>query len=99
MSNNVFCLRVTYFRTALRMSIENVSRTMEEIFGLSLLIRSALAKDMETARLNEKYLMERMFLELEKLHMVEDQNGDLKELEITKRQRDILDSLTSISWW
>jgi hypothetical protein len=43
--------------------------------------------------------MERMFLELEKLHMVEDQNGGLKELERTKKQKDILDLLNSVSWW
>ena len=43
--------------------------------------------------------MERMFLELEKLHMVEDQNSDLKELERTKKQKDILGLLNSVSWW
>ncbi|MHB1440289.1 MAG: IS1634 family transposase [Cuniculiplasma sp.] len=69
------------------------------VFFLSLLIRSALARGMESTKLNEKYSMERMFLELEKLHVIEDQNGDLKELERTRKQKDILDSLNSISWW
>ena len=69
------------------------------VFFLSLLIRSALRRGMESTKLNEKYSMERMFLELEKLHMVEDQNGGLKELERTKKQKDILDLLNSVSWW
>ncbi len=69
------------------------------VFFLSLLIRSALRRGMESTKLNERYSMERMFLELEKLHMIEDQNGGLKELERTKKQKDILDLLNSVSWW
>ena len=69
------------------------------VFFLSLLIRSALRRGMESTKLNEKYSMERMFLELEKLHIIEDQNGNLKELERTKKQKDILNILNSVSWW
>jgi hypothetical protein len=35
----------------------------------------------------------------EKLYMIEYQNGDLKELEETNKQKDILDLLNSVSWW
>ena len=31
--------------------------------------------------------------------MIEDQNGGLKELERTRKQKDILDLLNSVSWW
>ena len=78
---------------------ESTIRGTVFVFFLSLLIRSALRRGMESTKLNEKYSMERMFLELEKLHMIEDQNGDLKELERTKKQKDILDLLNSVSWW
>jgi len=40
-----------------------------------------------------------MLLELEKLHMMEDQNGNMKELERTRKQKDILEALEKISWW
>ncbi|MHB1493649.1 MAG: hypothetical protein ACYCSG_06120 [Thermoplasmataceae archaeon] len=53
---------------------------------------------MESTKPNEKYSMERMFLELEKLHMIEDQNGDLKEMERTKKKKDILNLLNSVPW-
>ena len=78
---------------------ESIVRGSVFVFFLSLLIRSALRRGMESTKLNEKYSMERMFLELEKLHMIEDQNGDLKELERTKKQKDILNLLNSVSWW
>lgn len=52
----------------------------------------------ESTRLNEKYSMGKMFLELGKPHMMEDQNGDLKEPERTKKQKDILNLLNSVSW-
>ena len=78
---------------------ESTVRGSVFVFFLSLLIRSALRRGMESTKLNEKYSMERMFLELEKLHMIEDQNGDLKELERTKKQKDILNLLNSVSWW
>ena len=69
------------------------------IFFLSTIIRSALVRGMESTKLNEKYSLERMFLELEKLHMIEDQNGKFIELERTKKQKDILESLGKVSWW
>ena len=54
---------------------------------------------MESSGLSKKYSLERMLLELEKFHVMEDQNGNLKELERTKRQKDILEALEGISWW
>lgn len=69
------------------------------VFFVSLIIRSALLRGMQSSHLNEKYSVERMLLELEKLHMIEDQNGILRELERTRKQKDILEALESISWW
>ena len=37
-----------------------------------------------------------MLLELEKLHVVEDANGGLSELERTRKQKDILDALEKV---
>jgi hypothetical protein len=54
---------------------------------------------MQSFRLKERYSIERMLLELEKLHMMEDQNGSTKELERTRKQKDILEALEKISWW
>ena len=52
----------------------------------------------ELSGLVRKYSIERMLLELEKLHVMEDQNGNLSELERTKRRKDILETLEGISW-
>ncbi len=68
------------------------------VFFLSLIIRTALLRGMQSSRLNEKYSIERMLLELEKLHIMEDQNSSMKELERTRKQRDILEALERISW-
>jgi transposase len=78
---------------------ESTIRGTMFVFFISLLLRSALARIMQSTKVNEKYSIERMFLELEKLHIMEDQNGELKELERSKRQRDILEPLDKISWW
>ena len=69
------------------------------VFFLSTIIRSVLIRGMESSKLNEKYSLERMFLELEKLHMIEDQEGAFRELERSRRQKDILEPLSKISWW
>ena len=69
------------------------------VFFISLIIRSALLREMESSGLLEKYSLERKILELEKIHMSEDQEGNLKELERSKRQKDILGVLEGISWW
>ncbi len=78
---------------------ESTIRGILFIFFISLIIRSALLRGMQSSHLNEKYSVERMLLELEKLHMIEDQNGIMKELERTRKQKDILDVLDKVSWW
>jgi hypothetical protein len=47
----------------------------------------------------KKYSLERMLLELEKLHEIEDQNENLIKLERTKKEKDILEDLVKISRW
>ena len=69
------------------------------MFFLSLIIRNALMMGMITSGLMKRYSLERMLLELEKLHVIEDQNSNLTELERTKKQKDILGALDKISWW
>lgn len=77
---------------------ESTIRGAMFVFFISIIIRSALLRGMQSSHLNEKYSLEKMILELEKLHMMEDQNGILKELERTRKQKDILESLEKISW-
>jgi len=60
---------------------ENTLRGSMFVFFLSLLIRSAILRGMQSTKLIEKYSVEKMFLELEKLHMIEDQDGKFNELE------------------
>ncbi len=69
------------------------------VFFLSLIIRNALMRGMISTGLVKKYSLERMLLELEKFHVIEDQNGNLTELERTKKQKDILEALDKVSWW
>ncbi len=83
----------------LRDHSEHTIRGTLFVFFLSLIIRTALLRGMQSSHLNEKYSIERMLLELEKLHMMEDQNGNMKELERTRKQKDILEALEKISWW
>jgi transposase len=83
----------------LRNHKESTIRGILFVFFISLIIRSALLRGMESSGLLKKYSLERKILELEKIHMMEDQNGNLSELERTKRQRDILEALEGISWW
>ena len=46
--------------------------------------------------LNRKYSMDKMFLELEKLQMMEI-DGKMIEREMTKKQKDILEGLKSVT--
>ena len=66
---------------------------------ISLIIRSALMRGMISSGLMRKYSLEKMILELEKLHVVEDANGSMIELERTRKRKDIPDALEKISWW
>ena len=67
----------------LRNRKESTIRGILFVFFISLIIRSALLRGMESSGLLKKYSLERMILELEKIHVMEDQNGNLKELERT----------------
>ena len=69
------------------------------IFFISLIIRSALVRGMISSGLMNRYSLEKMLLELEKLHVVEDENGSMSELERTRKQKDILEALEKVSWW
>ena len=69
------------------------------VFFLSLIIRNALMRGMIASGLMKRYSLERMLLKLEKLHVIEDQNSNLTELERMKKQEDILGALDKISWW
>jgi hypothetical protein len=69
------------------------------IFFISLIIRTALMRGMISSGLMKKYSLEKLILELEKLHVVEDASGSINELERTRKQKDILDALEKASWW
>ena len=83
----------------MRVRKESTIRGMLFIFFISLIIRTALMRGMISSGLMKKYSLERILLELEKLHVIEDQNGNLTELERTKKQKDITDAPDKISWW
>ncbi|MGC8506620.1 MAG: hypothetical protein ACP5NK_08010 [Thermoplasmata archaeon] len=59
----------------LRKRRESTIRGTIFVFFLSLIIRNALMRGMISTGLMKKYSLERMILELEKLHVIEDQNG------------------------
>ena len=69
------------------------------IFFISFIIRTALMRGMVSSGLMNGYSLEKMLLELEKLHIVEDANGGLSELVRTRKQKDILEALEGVSWW
>jgi transposase len=68
-------------------------------FFISLIIRISLIRGINLTGLIKKYLLESMILELEKLHVVENANRSINELERTRKQKDILEALEKVSWW
>jgi hypothetical protein len=56
-------------------------------------------RGMISSGLMKKYSLEKLILELEKLHVVGDTNSSMSELERTRKQKDILDALEKVSWW
>ena len=66
------------------------------ILFLSLIIRLSMRRMMSESGLNRKYSMDKAFLELEKLQMIEI-DGKMIERERTRKQRDILDALKSVT--
>ena len=83
----------------MRMRKESTIRRMLFIFLISFIIRTALIRRMVSSGLMNRYSLEKMLLELEKLHVVEDASGNITELERTGMQKDILDALEKVSWW
>ena len=71
---------------------ESTIRRMLFIFFIPLIIRSALMRGMVSSGLMNRY-------SLEKLHVVDDANGGMKDLEKTRKQKDILDALEKVSVW
>ena len=83
----------------MRVRKESTIRGILFIFFISLIIRSALMRGMISSGLIKKYSLEKMILELEKPHVVEDTSGSITELERTRKQKDILEELEKVSWW
>ena len=71
---------------------ESTIRGMLFIFFISLIIRTALMRGMISSGLMKKYSLEKMFLELEKLHVVVDASSNITELEGTRKQKDIIEA-------
>ena len=84
---------------SMRVRKESTIRGMLFIFFISLIIRETLMRGMISSGLMKKYSLERMILELEKLHVVEDARGNITELERTRKQKYILEALEKVSWW
>ena len=76
----------------MRVRKESTIRGMLFIFFISLIIRTALMREMISSGRMQKYSQE-------KLHVVEDANGNISELERTRKQKDILEALEKVSWW
>ena len=83
----------------MRVRKESTIRGILFIFFISLIIRSALMRGMISSGLIKKYSLEKMILELEKLHVVEDASSSITELERTRKQKDILEEIEKVSWW
>ena len=83
----------------MRIRKESTTRGMLFIFFISLIIRSTLIRGMISSDLMKRYSLEKMLLELEKLHVVEDVSSKITELERTRKQKGILEALEEVSWW
>ncbi|MHB8397215.1 MAG: IS1634 family transposase [Thermoplasmataceae archaeon] len=66
------------------------------VLFLSLIIRLSMRRMLTESGLNRKYSMDKAFLELEKLQMIEI-DGKMIERERTRKQRDILEALESVT--
>ncbi len=94
-----FMLKTVWTYSPMRVRKEITIRGMLFVFFISLIIRSALMRGMISSGLMRKYSLEKMILELEKLHVVEDASGSINELERTREQKDILEAREKVSWW
>jgi transposase len=66
------------------------------ILFISLIVRLAMRRMMSESWHNRKYSMDKVFLELEKLQMM-NIDGKMIERERTKKQKDILEALKSVT--
>ncbi|MEM3592608.1 MAG: hypothetical protein QXZ12_08605 [Thermoplasmata archaeon] len=58
-------------------------------------MRLAILKKMKDNGLIKKYSLDMAMIELEKLHIIEKEDGSIEELEGTKRQKLILETFES----
>ncbi|CAJ36736.1 transposase (IS4) [Methanocella arvoryzae MRE50] len=61
---------------------------------LALILRMRLQKHLEETRLDKKYCVEDLILELEKIHMIKLEDGDWLLSELTKKQKDIIERMS-----
>jgi transposase len=66
------------------------------ILFLSLIVRLSMRRMLAESGLNRKYSMDKVFLEMEKLQMMEI-DGKMTERERTRKQRDILEAHQSVT--
>ena len=66
------------------------------ILYISLIVRLSMRRILSESGLNRKYSMDKVFLELEKLQMMEI-DGKMVESERTKKQKEILEALQSVT--
>jgi len=57
---------------------------------ISLTIRLQILRKLKESKLNEKYGIDGLFLELKKIHKIKMSNGEIITSEITKKQNEIL---------
>ena len=75
---------------------ETTIRKILFIFFVPLITRPVLLMGMQSSPLNEKYSVERMLLELEKLHMIGYQKEIMKKLERRRKQNGIIDAFDQV---
>ena len=63
------------------------------IFFLSLIIRKALKRGMVSSGLMQRYSLENTLLGQKRLHVVNDANGNMSDMDRTWRQKHILEAL------
>ena len=83
----------------MRVRKELTIRGMLFILFKSPIIKKAHMRGMISSCLMKKYSLEKVILELEKLHVVVDASGNITEPERTRKQKDILEMIEKGSWW
>ena len=83
----------------MRVRKELTIRGMLFILFKSPIIKKAYMRGMISSGLMKKYSLEKVILELEKLHVVVDASGNITEPERTRKQKDILEMIEKGSWW